>query len=73
MMTSTIEGTEMLRSTEEEMLLAHKAKDMENHVRQCNRCLHFKHRLQIGQFTLIETTHPIELMHINYLTIESGK
>ena len=48
------------------------AKDMENHVRQCDRCLHFKQKLQKAKLNSIETTHPMELVHIDYLTIESG-
>ena len=44
------------------------AKNMETHVMQCDRWLHFEHKLNT-----IETIHPIELVHIDYLIIESGK
>ena len=49
------------------------AKAMENHVGQGGRCLHFKQKPQRAELDPIETTHPIEIVHIDYLTIESGK
>ena len=49
------------------------AKDMENHVTKCDRYLHFKQKPQRAEFNPTETTHPIELVHIDYLTTDSWK
>ena len=49
------------------------AKDMKNHVIVCKRWLHFKQKPQKAELNSIETTHPMELLHIDYLTMESGK
>ena len=46
---------------------------MENHVLQCDRCLHFKQKLQNSEVNPIDITYPMEVVHIDYLAIESGK
>ena len=33
----------------------------------------FQMKLQKVEFNPIETSHPMEILHINYLTIKSGK
>ena len=48
------------------------ANDIENHVRQCGRHLHFKQILQKPELNPVEITHPMKLVHIDYLTVESG-
>ena len=67
--------TELFSSTKGQILLAHNgmAKDMENHVRQYDRCLHFKQKLHKAELNPTWTTHPMEIVHIDYLTIKSGK
>ena len=49
------------------------AKEVEHYVKSCPHCLRFK-RLS-GRATLnpIETSRPLELVHIDYLTIEAPK
>ena len=47
--------------------------EMGNHIRNCNRCLHFKSKLQRTELCPIMAIHLSELMHIDFLTIESGK
>ena len=49
------------------------AKDMENHIKSCDRCLRFKAKPHKTELHPILATHPMELVHIDYLTIESGK
>ena len=46
---------------------------MENHIRSCERCICFKQKPQKAELNPILTTHPLELIHVDYLTIESGK
>ena len=47
--------------------------DIENHNQTCDRCLHFKKKPQKTELYPITATHPLELIHIDFLTIESGK
>ena len=47
--------------------------EMGNHIRSCNRCLHFKSKPQRTELCPITATHPLELIHMDFLTIESGK
>ena len=49
--------------------------DMENHIQTCERCLHFKSKPQKNPPELypITATHPLELIHMDFLTIKSGK
>ena len=54
----------MSRYTKGQILLAQMANDTENHVRQYDRCLCFKQKLQKAEFNPTETTHPVELVHI---------
>ena len=48
-------------------------KDTKNHITQCPGCLCFKARPQIVELKLILATHTLELVHIDFLTIELGK
>ena len=47
--------------------------DMENHIQTCSRCLQFKSKPQKTELYPITTAHPLELVHMDYLAIESGK
>ena len=47
--------------------------NIENHINACDRCLHFKVKPQKVDIHPIMATHPMELIHIDYLTMESGK
>ena len=43
------------------------------HVRKCHPCLAFKARQQEAPFKNTVATHPLELVHLNYLCLEPGK
>ena len=47
--------------------------DMENHIQTCDGCLCFKNKPQKTELYPITSTHPLELIHMDFLTIESGK
>ena len=46
---------------------------MEQHIKRCERCIRFKARQEIAPLENIEASYPMELVHIDYLTIESNK
>ena len=46
---------------------------MGNHIRNCNGCLHFISKLQKTELCPIMATHLLVLIHMDFLTIESGK
>lgn len=45
----------------------------EKHIKTCSRCLQFKQKPHQAQMVPIQATHPLELIHIDYLKIEHGK
>ena len=47
------------------------AQDVEAHVKSCPRCLRFKKLPERATLNPIEATRPLELVHIDYLTIEA--
>ena len=47
--------------------------DMGNHIQTCERCLCFRSKPQKTELYPITATHPLELIHMDFLTIESGK
>ena len=47
--------------------------DVEQHIRTCGQCLHFKAKPQCAELHPILATHPMELLHVDFLTTESGK
>ena len=49
------------------------AKEMTQHVRKCMRCNCFKKRVEGAPLEPILATHPMQIVHIDFLTIESGK
>ena len=46
---------------------------METHSKQCDRCLRLKSKPQQTELHPIIAIHPMELVHMDFLTIESGK
>ena len=51
---------------------ARMATDM-NHIQTCERCLCFKSKPQKTELYPITATYPLELIHMDFLTIKSGK
>ena len=49
------------------------AQDVEIHVKSCPRCLRFKRLPESANLNPIEATRPVELVHIDCLTIEAPK
>ena len=47
--------------------------DVEKHIQQCPRCLQFKTSPERAEMYPIEATHPWELIHMDFLTIEAPK
>ena len=47
--------------------------DMEQHIKRYERCIRFKAKLEVAPLENIEASYPMELVHIDYLTIESNK
>ena len=45
--------------------------DMESHIKNCNQCLQFEAKQPKAELCLISAILPMELIHNNYLTIES--
>ena len=51
----------------------HMAAEAKEHVRKCCLCLAFKARQPKAPLTNIMATHPLELVHLDYLCLEPGK
>ena len=49
------------------------AAQAKEHVRKCHLCLAFKARQQKAPLKNIMATHPLELVHLDYLCLEPGK
>ena len=47
--------------------------DVTRHIRQCERCLRFKTSPNRAHMENVEATYPMELVHMDYLTIEANK
>ena len=45
-------------------------KDAELHIAKCEQCIHFKSRLQKVEIENIWATYPLQLVHLDFLTIE---
>ena len=45
--------------------------DIEHHIKTCPRCLRFKTQPEKAELNPIVATRPLELVHIDYLTIEA--
>ena len=48
-------------------------KDAELHIVRCDQCICFKSRPQKLAIENIQATHPPQLVHLDYLTIEVTK
>ena len=48
-------------------------KDATQHIRSFKRCLKFKARPERTELQSMKATYPLELVHMDYLTIGSGK
>ena len=46
-------------------------KDIEKNVKSCPRCQRFKLRLEKAEMSPTVNTHPLELIHMDFLTIEA--
>ena len=46
-------------------------KDAELHIAQCDQCICFKSRAQKVVMETIQATHPLQLVHLDYLTTEA--
>ena len=47
--------------------------DATRHIRQCERCLQFKASPNRVPMECVNATYPMELVHIDYLTIEANE
>ena len=47
--------------------------DIEDYVKTCPRCLKFKAIQERAELNIIDVTRPLELVHIDFLTIEAPK
>ena len=47
--------------------------DIEEYVKTCPRCLKFKAILEKAELNIINVTRPLELVHIDFLTIEAPR
>ena len=45
--------------------------DIEHHIRSCPHCLRFKIQPEKVELNPIVATRPLELVHIDYLTVEA--
>ena len=45
--------------------------DVWTHIRNCDHCLRFKQALEQALMETIETTYPLEVIHVDFLTIGS--
>ena len=51
----------------------HMAVQMKEHIGKCHPCLAFKARQPKASLENIMATHPLELVHLDYLCLEPGK
>ena len=47
--------------------------DVHRHIKSCDRCLRFKQAPEQAPMETIETSYPLELIHMDFLTIGSKK
>ena len=58
------------------ILLAQNARDAQLYIARCGQCINFKSRPKKAVIGSIKTTHPLQLVHLDYLVIkvtEGGK
>ena len=46
---------------------------MEQHIKKCERCIRFKAKQEVAPLENMQASYPMELVNIDYLTIESNK
>ena len=49
------------------------SEEVEDYIEGCGRCLHFKSKMEKAPLNPIQVVHPLELIHMDYLTITLGK
>ena len=49
------------------------SKGVEKHTKKCHRCHHFERKNETTKLIPTLVTHPLQSVHMHYLTIESGK
>ena len=49
------------------------ADNVSKHMRGCARCLRFRTKAQIAKLKPLTVTHPLELVHMDFLTIKAGR
>ena len=47
--------------------------DRVRHIKQCERCLRFKATPEKAPMENVDATYPMELVHMDYLTIKANK
>ena len=47
--------------------------DIQTHIRSCERCLQFKQKPEREEMSSFETSYPLEIIHMDFLTIGSKK
>ena len=48
------------------------SEDVGTHIRSCDRCTRFKQPQERAQMVPIQTSYPLELIHLDFLTIGQG-
>ena len=48
------------------------AKDVEDYVKSCERCIKTKSPSQVAPMTPIQATHPLQFVTMDYLTVEKA-
>ena len=48
-------------------------KDEEMYIGNCEQCIQYKNKLQRMAIKSIQANHPLQLVHLDYLTIEATK
>ena len=48
------------------------SEDVQIHIRSCDRCARFKQPQERVEMVLIQTSYPLELIHLVFLTIGQG-
>ena len=54
-------------------LWLHMAEDIRVHIQNCMRCIKFKQKESQAELVCIETTYPLQLVHLDFLQIGSKK
>ena len=49
------------------------ASNIETHIHQCDHCQRFKAKPQRAELPPVKVTHPLELVHMDFLTVELGE